>query len=255
MKVISCHTLTISLVYAFLNTSSEAFVVGRTSAAISSSTKLQALTAKDILARARKAVGRPEEDDAEDEPLKLFDDDLLDDMQKSLLMLEKRVKKGPSSLGQDDVRNLEGMLNRIITEMENFSESGSENPVKSKKNTSPAAAVATPTVTNTQGMSPLATPRNAAPGGEAKPLLQNLPAAAGPRDLEHNDEEGEEYKGVGGLGLAKGTTNTYVIPGMDEMTAEEYRDALQRSVSERQARRRHSGLVGNRTSQSYLDNL
>jgi len=43
-------------------------------------------------------------------------------------------------------------------------------------------------------------------------------------------EEGEEYDGTGGLGLAKGTVNTYVLPGMDEMTGEEYRAALQASV-------------------------
>ena len=35
-------------------------------------------------------------------------------------------------------------------------------------------------------------------------------------------------------GLAKGTTNTYIIPGMDEMSAEEYRDKLQETVSARQ---------------------
>lgn len=253
MNLIS-RPILIALACAYLNSSSEAFVVGSTSANASySSTQLHALTAKDILARARKAVGRPEED--EDEPPKLFDDDLLDDMQTSLLMLEKRVKKGPRSLNQDDVRNLESMLNRIVTEMKNFSENGGEAPENPKKNASAAANVATPNVTNTQGTSPLVTPRNAAPGGEAKPLLQNLPAAIGPKNVEHNEEEGEEYKGVGGLGLAKGTTNTYVIPGMDEMTGEEYREALQRSVSERQAKRRYSGLVGNRSSQNYLDNL
>lgn len=258
MKFVSCPVL-ISLALAVLNSSSEAFVVGTTSAVTSSSssTQLHALTAKDILARARKAVGRAEDEDADDEPPKIFEDDLLEDMQTSLLTLEKRVKKGPRSLDQDEVRNLEGMLNRIINEMKNFSQNGGEIPSKAQKSTSASAAVATrtPNVTNTQGMSPLVTPRNAGPGGKAKPLLENLPAASGPRVVEHNEEEGEEYKGVGGLGLAKGTTNTYVIPGMDEMTGEEYRDALQRSVIERQARRRGSGLVGNRSSQNYLDNL
>ena len=35
-------------------------------------------------------------------------------------------------------------------------------------------------------------------------------------------------------GLAKGTTNTYLIPGMDEMSAEEYRDNLQKTIIARQ---------------------
>ena len=37
-----------------------------------------------------------------------------------------------------------------------------------------------------------------------------------------------------GYGLASGTTNTYAIPGMGEMSAEEYRDELQRNISARQ---------------------
>jgi len=102
-------------------------------------------------------------------------------------------------------------------------------------------------------VSPLVTAANAAPGGEA-PSLTSLPAASGPT-FKQNDEEGQEYDGTGGLGLAKGTVNTYVLPGMDEMTGEEYRKALQASVIERQMRRSRSGIVGNRQSQNYLDNL
>lgn len=72
-----------------------------------------------------------------------------------------------------------------------------------------------------------------------------------------NDEEGPSYDGTGGMGLAKGTANTYIIPGMDEMTPEEYRKALQKSVSDRQTRRRESreGVVGNRAALQYLDQL
>jgi hypothetical protein len=59
------------------------------------------------------------------------------------------------------------------------------------------------------------------------------------------------------MGLAKGTANTYIIPGMDEMTPEEYRKALQKSVSDRQSRRHGSrgGVVGNRAALQYLDTL
>jgi hypothetical protein len=255
MRFMKNVCLLIVLQCTFLKSITEAFsVVGSTSISFSpSSTRLGALTAKDILARARKAVGRPEEED--DESPKLFDDDLLDDMQKSLLMLEKRVKQGPRSLGQQDIEHLEEMLERIVTEMEIYLANGGKAPSNPKRDQNVSSTTPSYVANNGAGSSPLVTPRNASPGGEAKPLLENLPAAVGPNILEHNEEEGEQYNGVGGLGLAKGTTNTYVIPGMDEMTGEEYREALQRSVSDRQARRRQSGLVGNMTSQNYLDNL
>jgi len=70
-------------------------------------------------------------------------------------------------------------------------------------------------------------------------------------------DEGPAYDGKGGMGLAKGTANTYIIPGMDEMTPEEYRKALQKSVSDRQTRRHssRSGVVGNRAALQYLDTL
>lgn len=64
----------------------------------------------------------------------------------------------------------------------------------------------------------------------------------------------------GGYGLATGTTNTYVIPGMDDMTPEEYREQLQQTISARQAERRkqavhNSNIIGNRSSSGYLDAL
>lgn len=102
---------------------------------------------------------------------------------------------------------------------------------------------------------PLSTPRNAEAGGEASSLVPDLPAAAGPSDTVANNEEGDAYDGTGGLGLAKGTTNTYVLPGMDQMTGEEYRAALQKSVIERQSRRKAGQVVGNANSNNYLDSL
>jgi hypothetical protein len=44
---------------------------------------------------------------------------------------------------------------------------------------------------------------------------------------------------------------------MDEMTGEEYRKALQKSVSDRQEERRRArgGVVGNRAAHSYLNEL
>eukprot|EP00585_Thalassiosira_rotula_P001804 CAMPEP_0196135282 /NCGR_PEP_ID=MMETSP0910-20130528/3978_1 /TAXON_ID=49265 /ORGANISM="Thalassiosira rotula, Strain GSO102" /LENGTH=218 /DNA_ID=CAMNT_0041395401 /DNA_START=39 /DNA_END=695 /DNA_ORIENTATION=- len=77
---------------------------------------------------------------------------------------------------------------------------------------------------------------------------------------EQEDLEAEAGEGAAaGYGLASGTTNTYVIPGMEEMGAEEYRDKLQETISARQAQRRkqaiESGVIGNRSSSGYLDKL
>jgi hypothetical protein len=42
---------------------------------------------------------------------------------------------------------------------------------------------------------------------------------------------------------------------MDEMSPEEYRDKLQKSVSDRQDARKKSGEYGNRQSWSYMSSL
>jgi len=88
-------------------------------------TQLHALTAKDILARARKAVGQPEEDD---ESPQIFDDEIMEDMQQSLLILEKRVKGGPGSLNDMDIVDMESLTGRIITEMNDFIQNEGEPP-------------------------------------------------------------------------------------------------------------------------------
>lgn len=54
--------------------------------------------------------------------------------------------------------------------------------------------------------------------------------AAIPKEQEDIDAETISK----GYGLASGTRNTYAIPGMEEMSAKEYRDELQRSISARQ---------------------
>jgi len=246
------NSISLSISLVFLSAASTAaFTLTNpravTHSATTTPTQLYALTAKDILARARKAVGQPEEED--DESPQIFDDATLEDMQQSLLIFEKRVKEGPGSLSEADILKLETMTGNIVTELNIFIKNGGEPPSK------PAPSAASMASVSVQDREALVTPRNAAPGGEAKSLVANLPAALGSQDMDHNDEEGEGYDGTGGMGLAKGTVNTYVIPGMDEMTGEEYRAALQKSVIERQAKRSNTGVTGNLTSQNYLDNL
>lgn len=216
---------TSSQVQSFMVSYNPSISTNHRSSSSSKSTQLNALTAQDILKRARKAAGVEEEP----EPEPIFNDQIMNDFQQSLLMLEKRVKAGPGSLSSDEVKDLDIMLNRIMKDMVNH------DGVVSR-------SVAT--TTNTPAPAPVAT----------APPTQSIPVSSTTYN-EHNDEEGEAYVGKGGLGLAKGTANTYIIDGMDEMSPEEYRAALQESISGRQSKRRSSGLVGNMSSNNYLNNI
>jgi hypothetical protein len=91
------------------------------------------------------------------------------------------------------------------------------------------------------------------------PSQQVPPQPTGYGVTDVSNDDGPAYDGQTGFGLARGTRNTYVIPGMDEMSPEEYREKLQASISARQAKRREeamkSGIIGNRSSNGYLDTL
>jgi uncharacterized protein YaaQ len=92
--------------------------------------------------------------------------------------------------------------------------------------------------------------------GEAQAVVDSfIQKPSTTTDDDNESEDGAKYSGRGGFGMAAGTRNTYFIPGMDEMSPEEYRDALQKSVSDRQSMRKRRGTVGNMSSQSYLDQL
>ena len=186
-------------------------------------TELLAATANEFLAQAREKVGMPE-------PMKLFDDDLLDDMQQVLLTMEKRAKeKSPLSLLE--VEELEARFARIMDEM--------------KRN---------------QHLKPSRPLRQTAVAVEEQQQQQQQSAAHSTSVQANNkviinDEEGPAFDGDGGMGQPRGTVNTYVIQGMDEMSPEEYRNALQQSVIERQKQRRQGGVLGNRSSKDYLSTL
>jgi hypothetical protein len=187
----------------------------------SSPSERKPLTSAEILAKARKASGVPEDEP----PPKIFEDDLLTDMQQILLSLEKRVKEGPGSVSLPELRNLEIISNRVLVEM-------TEKDVQRASGGNGGSTVQT------------------------KSIVSTLPFSTGAKGPEHfSEEDGPEYDGEGGLGLARGTANTYVIPGMDEMSPEEYQKALQDSISNRQKQRKLSGAYGNRATWDYLNNL
>jgi|Transcript_15055 hypothetical protein len=76
---------------------------------------------EDFMKRSKKVKTVLEEDE---KPPKLFEDNLLDDMQQSLLTLDKRVKEGPGSLTKEEVDEFKAATQRILTEMKEFNASG-----------------------------------------------------------------------------------------------------------------------------------
>lgn len=157
-------------------------------------------------------------------PPKLFDDNLLDDMQAALLIMEKRVQEGPLTILEVD--QLSTQLDTIRMEMR---------ANQHKKPPKPS------TTTETTSVSSDAPARGAGPN-----VI----------DIDTPADEGEEYNGRGGMGQAAGTKNTYLIPGMEDMTPEEYQKALEQTVIQRQRDRRYSGeATGNRSTWDYLNSL
>jgi hypothetical protein len=172
---------------------------------------------------------------------KLFEDDLLDDMQQCLLKLERRVKNGAGALSLLEVEEFEFATRRILDEMK----------LNEHNRPKPAPAFPNVQVEETPKAAAVAPPAAAAPVAATPPQVQNN----NQKVMDISNDEGPTYDGTGGMGLAKGTTNTYIIDGMDEMSPEEYQKALQKSISDRQARRVREGTYGNRNSNDYLSAL
>jgi hypothetical protein len=169
-----------------------------------------------------------------DEPApKIFSDSLYGDMQQTLLILEKRIAQGPGSLSLLEVEELTGQTHRIATEMRVFE----ANRVLTLGSAEVRPQMATPAMA----------PASLVPGAEIVKSKEIV---------DRSEDEGPAYDGSGGFGMPKGTRNTYVIPGMDEMSPEEYQAALQRSVLEQQQARKRNGITtGNRATWDYLNNL
>lgn len=204
----------------------------RQSAALS----MAPLSSEEIFARAQQR--KDAEEDERAPPPMLYDDVMLKDMQGALLLMEKRVSEGPGSLSSLEVEQLNAQLSKIMAEMR---------VNEHMKPPRPAAVAVSST-----------TPAPVYP--TAPPVPESIRVetlAAGPKviDIDTPSDEGEEYKGVGGMGQAADTTNTYVIPGMDEMSPAEYQKELQRSVIERQSVRKKTGVTGNRSSWDYMNSL
>lgn len=226
-------------------------------------------------------------------PSEQFEASVLDDIRASLFMLERRVKDGPGSLTLSEVEEFEARTKRVVAEMREKDAASEETAVAAvAAPPAPVAAVAPPAPVAVAPPAPVAVappaPVKAAPPAPVAPAAPKAPLstfseAANKKEpvqasmasilhavepgrsqyavdslkFDNADENTLEYEGHGGLGLAKGTANTYMLPGMEEMTGPEYRAALQESVLERQRQRRKAllGQVGNRAAMSYLDQL
>jgi len=201
------------------------------SASVSDSPKQKPLSPKEILEQQRAKQGLP---DPDNHP-KLFSDELLHDMKEILLLLEKRVQGGKGSISAAEVDKFVTMSGNVLVEMkqkeyERLDDSTPSSPGVSSGITT-TATTAIESSTNT------------------------LPTAAAD-EIYDPEVEGPDYSPLGGQGsIPKDTTNTYIIPGMDEMAPEEYRKALQESIIARQDRRRSKGAYGNRNTWDYLNNL
>jgi hypothetical protein len=203
--------------------------------------KKKPLTAAAIMARARKAAGLPDEEEEEEAP-KLFEDSVYVDMQQILLTLEKRAKDGPGSLSPLEVEEFQILSERVLGEMK----------VNEAERLGSLQA-ATP---------PPAAPALAAPAPVAAVQVAPVETAAPPVTIlqskevtDTSNDEGPEFDGTGGFGLAKGTRNTYVIEGMDEMSPDEYQEALRQMVCDQHWERKKSGAYGNRSPWDYLNSL
>ena len=217
------------------------------------------LSVADVIAGGSKKVEQngPGEVNASDN----FSEDLLADMQSCLQKLEKRAKCGPGTLDSAEVSDFEAAMERIVADMDSKLQQGASSLTAAASATATASSIAGPSGTGSsagKGFAP--TPASSA----ASPPLPPLPARPSAATPDEADpfvvadislDDGPAYTGT--FGMAQETRSTYVIPGMEEMTGEEYRKALQKSVSDRQEERRkaRSGVVGNRAAHSYLDDL
>mmetsp|Transcript_4086 Transcript_4086/g.8674 ORF Transcript_4086/g.8674 Transcript_4086/m.8674 type:complete len:290 (-) Transcript_4086:46-915(-) len=206
------------------------------------------LSVADIMAGGNKKVQQdgPGEVKASDN----FSEEILADMQSCLQKLEKRAKGGPGTLDSSEVSDFEAAMGRVVADMDSKLQQGAPSPA--------AAAPAVDIGASTAGKGFASeTVHTAAADAPASPPPPSAETANPPVITDTSLDEGPAYTGKGGLGMAQGTRSTYVIPGMEEMSGEEYRKALQKSVSDRQEERRRArgGVVGNRAAHSYLNEL
>ena len=206
------------------------------------------LSPDEILKQQREKQGLGDDDE-----IKIFEDDMLDKMQQILLILEKRAKEGPGSLSASEVDGFVSLTQTVVDEMNTHEKN---NRLKDATPPPASPAVPDPVVAAAAAAATVSVPAAVQTTPQAPPAPQ-APSTTTQTDLSEDAEEyGPAYDGTGGMGMARGTRNTYVIEGMDEMSPEEYQKALQDSIIQRQQERTSSSrLYGNRATWDYLSSL
>lgn len=228
------------------------------------------LTEADVMAKSaanQKASGGGGGDDpsapgTQDAP-KIFTPATYDDFQSSLQLLEKRAKGGPGSLTLDEVERFEEETGRVMKEMREFM-ADPEGVGERIRKSHEGGSAAVMDVKSTAVKEPIAPiPSKPSTIVEASTVASPSPAAVtSPLEIPPDYTKVAPNDDSINFGLARGTANTYSIPGMDEMSPEEYRAKLQETVSAHQAHRRKLSLsqtgtkrIGNLSSNGYLDGL
>mmetsp|Transcript_1685 Transcript_1685/g.2955 ORF Transcript_1685/g.2955 Transcript_1685/m.2955 type:complete len:260 (-) Transcript_1685:1204-1983(-) len=213
-----------------------------------------------------------------------FNEALLEDMQACLFKLEKRVKEGPGSLTLLEVDEFTSASSRILQDMKQQSVALPERlGPGARKAAAEAAAARAAEAADMAGLGkeeieaqaraaynkvqqgkeiveiPSTThappPPPPPPTQQQAAPVEDIPVVKTTEVADTSNDEGPAYDGTGGLGLAKETINTYVIDGMDEMSPEEYQEAMRQRIIRTQKHRRVSGGVGNRSSLDYMNFL
>lgn len=193
------------------------------------------LSPKELLAAQREKSGLPDPD----EYPKLYSDELLEDMRDVLRLLERRVQGGLGSLSSAEAEDFATKSNSIIVEMKQKENERLADASSPSSESPPAATVLAATAS-------------------ASAVVEKPEAETSDPEEEMYDPEveGPGYDPSGGQGsISKGTRNTYIIPGMESMSSDEYRLALQQSLIDRQSQRKATGTYGNRNTWDYLNNL
>jgi len=221
---------------------------------------LYSTAAEDFVKKQQEAARAKEEEELEElERPQLFSDDIMEDMRTSLLTLERRTKEGPGCLTHGDIDEFAMAAGRVLRDMKAQGKSlpdrirPGERRARAEAAAEEAAINAEEEGKSSEEIELIAREAyDAATKGMIPPPTESII-----QEDTTSDEDGPAYDGTGGMGLAKGTANTYDIPGMDEMTADEYQEALAQAVIDRATKRRYGmgGRHGNQQTNDYMQSL
>ena len=182
------------------------------------------LSNEEIFARAAQQKAQAELEAAPTPSL--YDNEMLQRMQTVLTLLDQRAVQGPQSLLHQEVEQLDTHLQYILEEMRRNQHLKPQRPPPSP------SSIATPPPPTTAETS-------AAPTSLPPSRLQGYSDGDDASDVIDDNT----------------TTNTYIIPNMDQMTPEEYQVELQRTVIAHQTVRRQTQVTGNRATWNYMNTL